>query len=68
MANFTTYTTINEAFQNGSGDVCFSLNNKFLFISRKSGIEIFEKLKNLGFIYIPYEDVLRIGKSELQSI
>lgn len=63
-----TYTTINQAFENGTGDVCFKLNNEYLFISRKSSMDIFEELKNLGFEYISYEDVVRIGKSELQNI
>ena len=63
-----TYTTINQAFENGTGDVCFELNNEYLFISRKSSMNIFEELKNLGFKYISYEDVVKIGKSELQNI
>lgn len=67
MTTKITYTTINQAFENGTGDVCFKLNNEYIFISRKSGIEIFEELKNLGFEYIPYEDVVKIGKSELKN-
>lgn len=62
-----TYTTINQAFENGTGDVCFSLNNEYLFISRKSEMIVFEELKQLGFIYIPYEDVVKIGKAELKN-
>jgi hypothetical protein len=62
-----TYTTINQAFENGTGDVCFSLNNEYLFVSRKSEMAIFEELKHLGFVFIPYEDVLRIGRNELRN-
>jgi hypothetical protein len=62
-----TYTTINQAFENGTGDVCFEKNNEYLFISRKSSMEIFEELKNDGFRYVEYSEVLRIGKEELKN-
>ena len=65
--NTITYKTINQAFENGTGDVCFSLNNEYLFISRKSEMKIFEELKELGFIFIPYQDVLKIGREELKN-
>lgn len=62
-----TYKTINQAFENGTGDVCFEKNNQYLFISRHSGMAIFEELKNEGFRYVEYNEVLRIAKEELKN-
>lgn len=58
-----TYQTINEAFQNGTGDVFFfNANNEYIAVSRHS--VDYEAMTALGFTHLPYDKVLSIGRAE----
>lgn len=64
----TTYKTINEAFENATGNVCFELNNEYILVSRQSSMSFFEELKNDGFRYVDDNEVKKIIRQELKNI
>jgi hypothetical protein len=57
----TTYTTIKEAFKNGTGDVFFTKNNCFVATSRKND---FSYYLNNGFSLLSYEETLALDKAQ----
>lgn len=59
----TTYQTITEAFQNGTGDVFFfNANNEYIAVSRHS--VNFDTMTALGFTHLPHDRVIEIGRAE----
>lgn len=56
----TTYSTIQEAFKNGTGDVFFTKNNQFVCFSRKDKISLSE-MNEYGFSYVTYSEVIELS-------
>ena len=55
----STYTTINEAFKNGMGDVFFTTDKPFVAKSRKND---FDYYFNNGFTLLSFEEVMALDK------
>jgi hypothetical protein len=51
----TTYTTIKEAFANGTGDQFYKKDNQFVCISRH--LDAYEKMLAVSFTFVPYSQV-----------
>jgi hypothetical protein len=64
----TTYKTINEAYENATGNVCFQLNNEYILVSRQSSISFYEELKNDCLRYVDDNEVKKIIRQELRNI
>ena len=56
-----TYTTIKEAFKNGTGDVFFTKDNCFVAISRKDD---FTYYFNNGYALLSFEEIWALDKSQ----
>ena len=62
----TAYNTIEQAFQNGSGDTFFQKDGKFVAVSRKDE-STHDKLIDQGFEFLPWHLALEIGKSQIET-
>src|SRR6188472_2546758 len=51
-----TYSTINEAFKNGSGDRFFTINGRYVALSRH--LDNIEEMIERGFTFMQYEEVI----------
>jgi hypothetical protein len=58
----TTYTTINEAFKNGTGDVFFIKDDRFVAVSRHA--IPFEQMEAEGFKYLTYSETIKIAGTQ----
>jgi hypothetical protein len=64
--NYTTYATINEAFNNGSGDVFFKNESGFLCVSRHS--VNYDEMQAAGFTHVPHAQVLEIAAQQAPAV
>lgn len=60
----TTYTTIKEAFANGTGDVFYTKNNRFIAVSRKDDNS---NLSNDGFKLLSYDEVTALAVTHIEN-
>lgn len=60
----TTYTTIKEAFSNGTGDVFFTKNNRFIAVCRKDDNS---NLIDLGFKLLSYDEVTALAVTQTEN-
>ena len=60
----TTYTTIKEAFANGTGDVFFTKNNRFISVCRKDDNI---NLINEGYALLSYDEVTTLAAIQTQN-
>jgi hypothetical protein len=51
-----TYSSINEAFKNGSGDRFFTINGRYVALSRH--LDNIEEMIERGFTFMQYEEVI----------
>lgn len=62
--NMKLYSTIKEAFNNGTGDVFFTLDEtSFIAVSRHDA-ECFEVLQADGFRMMDYDETMRLDKEQ----
>lgn len=53
------YTTIKEAFANGTGDVFFTKNNLFVAVRRKDNHDYYF---NNGFTFLTFDEIMDLDK------
>lgn len=58
-----TYSTIDEAFTNGNGDVFFTKGEEVICRSRKEE-NLLETMQAQGFMLLPHDEVLRRAAAE----
>ena len=60
----TTYTTINEAFKNGTGDVFYTKDSRFVAVCRKDDNS---DLVVKGFTLLTYEQVTALAVAHVEN-